>query len=68
MRCLYVITDSMDMSLTKLWELVIDREAWRAEVHVCAQRVRHDLVTKQQLLSSGQIYLRTYLNTAFMHS
>ena len=41
MRWLYVITDLMNMSMNKLQELVMDREAWHVAVHG-SQRVRHD--------------------------
>ena len=47
MRWLDSITDSMNMNLSKLWETVKDRGAWRVAVHGF-QRAGHDLETEQQ--------------------
>ena len=48
MKQLDGITDLMDMSLSKLWELVKDREAWRATVHGVAMDT-NELNTNEQL-------------------
>ena len=49
MRWLDGFTDSMNMSLSKLQEIVKGREAWHAPVHRVAKKFGHDLLTEQPL-------------------
>ena len=56
MRWLDSITNSMDMSLSKLWEIVKEREAWHSSV-MGLQRIDYNLATEQQpqaYIASGQ--------------